>query len=69
MFAIETAKIAFAPILFLFGEPSSLIKVSSIPFWSSASLPKSASEIRVLTLLTALRTPLPEKTSPPSLNS
>ena len=58
-FANETPSKALAPSLLLFALPSSAINLSSSPRWSLASKPLSASAIVVLTLATALRTPLP----------
>ena len=57
--ASDTPNIAFAPNLPLFGVPSNFIIVSSIATWFKASIPKRASLISVLTLVTAFKTPFP----------
>src|SRR5580698_8747066 len=58
--AIDTARIAFAPSLALFGVPSSSIIFASRPRWSAASKPATASAISPFTFSTAFRTPLPK---------
>jgi hypothetical protein len=57
--ASDAPRIAFAPIRPLFGVPSSASSVASNARWSSASRPTTAGAISVLTLATALETPLP----------
>src|SRR5438105_1260368 len=56
--ASETARIAFAPSIALFGVPSGAISVSSIFRWVT-SRPSKAVRISLSAFATALRTPLP----------
>ena len=59
--ASETPNIALAPSLALLGVPSSSRSALSTATWWDASQPLRVSLIRLLTLSTALRTPLPLK--------
>src|SRR4051794_12384945 len=60
---------ALAPRRDLFGVPSSSISLPSRACWSEASRPVTASAISPLTLATALPTPLPRYSAPPSRSS
>jgi len=57
-FAIDTAKIAFAPNLFLLSVPSSLINKLSIFFCSKVDKPFTVLFISEFIFSTALKTPL-----------
>ena len=68
--ARETARIAFAPRLLLFGVPSRSIMILSMVACSKTFIPISSGAIMPLTLATAFRTPLPKYLSgSPSRNS
>ena len=57
--ASDTPRIAFAPNLDLFCDPSKLIRVLSILVWSLTSVPIRVLLISLFTLFTAFKTPLP----------
>ncbi len=68
--ASDTARMALAPRLALFGVPSSSIMAASMAIWSVASMPRSFGAIVFSTFCTARRTPLPRYRSlSPSRNS
>src|ERR1700761_2774143 len=67
--AMLTPTMALAPSRDLSGVPSRSIMVWSISRWSSASKPSNSSWISPLTWPTALVTPLPPNSSPPSRSS
>ena len=54
--AIETAKIAFAPIFDLFSDPSKFINILSISFWLIELLFTNTLEILLFILFTASKT-------------
>ncbi len=67
--ARDTAIMALAPSLLLFGVPSSSIMALSTDAWSDTSMPVMQDAISPRTLETAFMTPLPPYLLPPSLIS